>query len=205
VAWSPVAIQPPTQGPERRQSSVRGCCLRCWEENPVAQDKEAQDKPLEWLLFTTVPVTGAAEALRAMDWYACRWVIEEYHKCLKSGCLVEQRQLRTAAGQQALLGLLAVVAVRLLQLRALSRRAPYLPAHTVVPPEMLRVLAPRLKKPPASVTLGEFWRALAGLGGFLGRKSDGLPGWQTLWRGWQRLQDMCWGAEHALQNAQNCG
>ncbi|MBP5976460.1 hypothetical protein HW132_27965 [Brasilonema sp. CT11] len=37
-------------------------------------------------------------------------------------------------------------------------------------------------------------RAIARLGGFIGRKSDGPPGWQTLWRGWNRLQDICWGA-----------
>ena len=29
---------------------------------------------------------------------------------------------------------------------------------------------------------------VARLGGFLGRKSDGEPGWQTLWQGWMRVQ-----------------
>ncbi|MHB9077772.1 MAG: IS4 family transposase, partial [Pirellulaceae bacterium] len=32
-----------------------------------------------------------------------------------------------------------------------------------------------------------FFRELAGLGGFLGRKSDGEPGWQTIWRGFDKL------------------
>jgi hypothetical protein len=31
---------------------------------------------------------------------------------------------------------------------------------------------------------------LAGLGGFLGRKSDGLPGPMTIWRGLQQLTDI---------------
>jgi hypothetical protein len=31
---------------------------------------------------------------------------------------------------------------------------------------------------------------IAQLGGFLGRKSDGEPGITTIWRGWQRLQDI---------------
>ena len=30
-------------------------------------------------------------------------------------------------------------------------------------------------------------RRLAGLGGFLGRKGDGVPGWITLWRGVSKL------------------
>jgi hypothetical protein len=29
----------------------------------------------------------------------------------------------------------------------------------------------------------EFWREVAKLGGFLARRRDGEPGWQTLWRG----------------------
>ena len=49
-----------------------------------------------------------------------------------------------------------------------------------------------LKLPPGDLTLREFWRAVARLGGFLARKSDGEPGWQTLWRGWLKLQDLTW-------------
>ena len=33
-------------------------------------------------------------------------------------------------------------------------------------------------------------RMIASLGGFLGRKGDGNPGVKTLWRGWQRLQEL---------------
>ena len=36
---------------------------------------------------------------------------------------------------------------------------------------------------------------VAKLGGWLGRKGDGPPGWQTLWRGYQRLADMLLGIE----------
>jgi hypothetical protein len=38
-------------------------------------------------------------------------------------------------------------------------------------------------------------RSLARLGGFIGRKQDGEPGWQTIWRGWQRLMWMREGVE----------
>jgi hypothetical protein len=40
-----------------------------------------------------------------------------------------------------------------------------------------------------------FYRELAGLGGFLGRKGDGEPGWITLWRGWEKLHWMLRGAD----------
>ena len=39
----------------------------------------------------------------------------------------------------------------------------------------------------------DFVHAVAKLGGFLGLCSDGRPGWKTLWRGHQRLQDMLMG------------
>jgi len=37
-------------------------------------------------------------------------------------------------------------------------------------------------------------RALAGLGGHLGRKRDGEPGWITLWRGFNKLHLLLRGA-----------
>ena len=37
------------------------------------------------------------------------------------------------------------------------------------------------------LTVGQFYREVAKLGGFLGRKSDGDPGWITIWRGWEKL------------------
>ncbi len=40
------------------------------------------------------------------------------------------------------------------------------------------------------MTVYEFFRELAKLGGFLGRKSDGEPGWQTTWLGFQRLKNL---------------
>lgn len=191
VAWEELRICAPRLGPERQEAPIDGWCLRCWE-NP--EHTPAGAKSLEWILLSTLPVTTAESALEQLDWYACRWVIEEYHKCLKTGCAIEQRQLKTAQGLLAVLGFLAIVAVRLLQLRALSRSAPEQPAATVVPPLLLKVLVARLDLPTPELSLRQFWRAVAHLGGFIGRKSDGDPGWQTLWRGWRRLQDLCWGA-----------
>jgi len=129
-----------------------------------------------------------------LDWYTCRWVIAEYHKCLKTGCSIEQRQLATAQGLLAILGFLAIVAVRLLQLRTLSRSMPESPARQFVPPLLLKVLVAKLELPNSEMTMHQFWRAIARLGGFIGRQGDGEPGWQTLWCGWQRLQDLSWGA-----------
>jgi hypothetical protein len=46
----------------------------------------------------------------------------------------------------------------------------------------------RLKSIDAQqITMRRFMREVACQGGFLARKSDGEPGWRTLWRGWNKL------------------
>ena len=133
LAWQQVQIHPPRHGVERQQQPIGGWCIRCWEAN-------ASPNQLEWILFTTVPVTDVESVRLVVDWYTYRWVIEEYHKCLKTGCGLEKRQLTTADGLKRLLGFLALVAVRLLQLRHLSRHHPQRLARKFVPHEMLKVL-----------------------------------------------------------------
>jgi hypothetical protein len=198
VAWSAVTLCPPCNGPERTQEPVSGWCVRCWE---AGKRKNA----LDWILFTTVPVTNAATALERIEWYRLRWIVEEYHKALKTGCAMEQRQLRRGPGLLALLGLLAIVAVRLLQLRTIARTAPDTPANQVIEPEFVETAARFRGGSADTMTADQFWRTVAGLGGFLGRTGDGDPGWQTLWRGWLRLQDLCWGLHQIPVPGDKCG
>ena len=86
-----------------------------------------------------------------------------------------------------MIGVICVQAVRLLQLRDVARQAPETPARKLVPLEWVEVLGKITRRPRGISTVREFMRALAGLGGFLGRKSDGEPGWQTIWRGLETL------------------
>jgi hypothetical protein len=61
--------------------------------------------------------------------------------------------------------------------------------------EMLELLEKKMGPPKGGWTNENVLMATARLGGFIGRKGDGLPGWQTLWRGWQRLMWMAEGVE----------
>jgi hypothetical protein len=151
---------------------------------------------IEWYLYTSLPVSSLAEALAVIAAYEKRWQIEEWHKALKSGCQLEQRQLKKARRVEALLGILGVVAVRLLQLRGLARSEPQLAAAEVVPALYVLVLQ-RARRIPVGQqwTVQRFFRELAKLGGFLGRKGDGEPGWQTIWRGWEQLTVLLRGYE----------
>ena len=89
-----------------------------------------------------------------------------------------------------------VVSWRIARLMRVGRTCPELDASLFFEPDEIHgahVLCKkaRPKKPP---TLNQMIRMVGSLGGFLGRKSDGEPGWQTIWRGWQRLMWMCEGA-----------
>jgi len=134
-------------------------------------------------------------AVEKAQWYSYRWIIEEYHKCLKTGCSIEKRHLQSAKGLMALVGILGVIAIKLLELRSISREAEETQAEEVVPEIFIRVLTRKLGLKDNSITIKGFWKHVARLGGFIGRKSDGDPGWQTLWGGWLRLLDMTWAVE----------
>jgi hypothetical protein len=142
---------------------------------------------LRWVLLTSEAIKTFRDAWRVIDWYERRPLIEEYHKCLKTGCRVEEREYHHADRLAGVIGLLSVVAVRLLHLKTIGRQEPETPAKGIVPSEWLSTLPHILKRPQPITTVRAFVRAVAGLGGFLGRKHDGEPGWQTIWRGLSTL------------------
>ncbi len=153
-------------------------------------------EPIEWVLLTSLPVNRFEDAWQIIEYYEQRWLIEEWHKALKTGCRVTHRQLKTKERLEAMLGLMSVVAVRLLQLKSIARTAPDRPAAEVVPALWIEMLAAaRNYWGPKPQTVREFYRGLAKLGGFLGRTSDGEPGWITIWRGWEKLHTLIQGSE----------
>jgi hypothetical protein len=93
---------------------------------------------------------------------------------------LEDAQLRQGA---ALTRLLSIVAVRLLQVQSLARPTPDVPAARVVAAQLLVFVCYLSDLDPASMMAYQFWREVTRYGGFLGRKGDGEPGLQTLWRG----------------------
>ena len=145
--------------------------------------------PIRWILFTSLSVNSFDDAWGVIGYYETRWLVEEYHKALKTGCRTEFRQLKTAGRLEAFVGLTSVIAVRLLKLKSMARVNPDVPARRVVPRVWLKMLGLARKNLNRvhDLTVGQFYREVAKLGGFLGRKSDGNPGWITTWRGWEKL------------------
>jgi hypothetical protein len=185
----------------RTGRALRCWAVRVWEADPPADVTE----PVEWMLLTSEPIQDQADALRIVDYYGCRWLIEEYHQCLKSGCKVEERQLEEADRLEPLIGMLTIVAVRLLQLKNDARLTPEKPAIQCVEPELVHTLAKLInEKKPKRMTVQRFIHEVAKRGGFMGRKSDGEPGWRTLWQGWHELSLISVGYQMA-QKGMRCG
>ena len=88
VRWLSLEVHAPCHGPKR--PSIRLTFILIEEIDPPQGEK-----PVRWLLATTLPVESLEDALRCVQWYAYRWTIERFHFVLKSGCKIEQRQLET--------------------------------------------------------------------------------------------------------------
>jgi Transposase Tn5 dimerisation domain len=152
------------------------------------------EEAVHWLLLTSLPVETVADARQITVWYSYRWLIERFHFVLKSGCKLEDRQLRQAARLERLLAVFSVVAWHLLWLTYQARQTPDAPCTVALRPvewQALFAFVHRTQRlPEAPPSLRQVVRWIGQLGGFLGRKGDGEPGVKVLWRGWQRLQDI---------------
>jgi Transposase DDE domain/Transposase DNA-binding len=155
--------------------------VRVFESNPPEGEP-----PVEWILITTESIETPADLLKIVDIYRTRWVIEEYFKALKTGCSFEKRGLETFSALQKCLVLLAPIAAHLYNLKYLGRNYPEQSASSVVTPIQLQILAHKTKKSESQLTtVGSVMLAIAQLGGHLSH--NGLPGWQVLGRGYEKL------------------
>ena len=192
VRYAPITVPPPVNDPR-----CAGCApIHLWAVYLLEEHPPEGLEPVEWMLLSTLPVTSPAQARVVVGYYRQRWQIEEWHRCLKQGCALESAQLKTGAALGNLAAVLAVVAVRLLQLRDLARdpQLARAPAKAHLPAVQVKVAAHLAKREVEHFTVQQFWAQLAKLGGWLGRKNDPPPGWLALWRGWRHLDLLAQGA-----------
>jgi hypothetical protein len=162
----------------------------------LAEEKEppSGEKAVVWLLLTTVSVETFEEACQCLKWYSKRWLIERYFYVLKSGCRVEELQLESAGRLKRAIACYSMVAWRLLWLTYEARQHPEQSVAGILETAEWQVLYCRSHQtkevPQVAPSLGESVLWIAKLGGFLGRKGDGEPGVETLWRGLGKLHEM---------------
>ena len=190
LRYCSVTIRPPKNGVhDPALAPVTLTAIEVREVNPPA----SVTQPILWRLLTDLPTASAEDALRYVRYYELRWLIERYHYVLKSGCRIEDSQLRTADRLERLLVLCSAVALRLLWMTYSARLDGDRPCTVAFSDAEWQVLyrhrmcaAPPAE--PPSLRDAVWWTAA--LGGFLGRTGDGEPGVKVLWRGLTRLQDI---------------
>jgi hypothetical protein len=187
VRSTSVVLMPPKR--KRHLAPVAVWAVLAQEIDPP-QDAD----PLEWMLLTTVEVKHRDDAFQRLSWYARRWGIEVYHRILKSGCCVEDRQLENIHRLTNCLAIDLIVAWRIFHMVSMGEHTPDVPCTIYFTDSEWRALSTFVKKikvPPSTPpSLNQAVRMLSTLGGHLGRKNDGHPGAEVLWRGMSRLADI---------------
>lgn len=161
--------------------------VHAWGTNPETEEL------IEWFIYTDLPVNTLLDAIKIVQYYTCRWMIEDYHKAIKTGMRAENLQLESAHALFAAIAIMSVVALRLIDLREALRTNPNNPAsESGLDDFELKILGAYLNR--ELKTVGCVALAIGRLGGHQNRRSDGMPGLLTLWLGMSRLINILEGA-----------
>jgi len=189
LRFCPLTLCPPRH---RQREGLPAVTL--WAVQVQEVDPPTDVTPIAWLLLTTVAVETVVDAIERVQWYSCRWGIEVWHRVLKSGCRIEERQLASGERLQRCLTLYSVIAWRIFYATMLARAVPEMPCSVLLELDEWQALycaihhCPTPPEEPPSLDQAVRW--IAQLGGFVGRRRRDQPGTETLWRGFQHLMDL---------------
>jgi hypothetical protein len=169
----------------------------------VRETRAPKDEtPISWMLLTTEPVSTLEQANKVVDIYACRWLVEEFHKVWKTGCKIEERRLQTLENVERMMAITAPIAVRIFQLKSLGEERPERPCSIVLSVtewQYLWMIIEKTKCPSTPPSSRWAYRSLGKLAGWSDSKRTGRVGWQTLWLGWEKLHNQLLGWQAAME------
>lgn len=154
-------------------------------------------EPIDWVLYTSLPVNNIQDALQIIDYYKQRWLIETFHFVLKQGANVEGLQLATPQALQNAIVTYSMVALQVQNIRYFAteyaEKELEMCSNIDVTPQDYILLATFLNKTyktkhdilKIKPTVGDFFKLIAQLGGFQMQKNKS-PGVKIIWRGWQQ-------------------
>ncbi len=153
-------------------------------------------EPIEWVLYTSLPVKSVEDAVQITDYYKQRWLIEIFHFVLKQGAKIEELQLETAQGLGNAIATYSIVSLQVQNLRYARQEYAQKPVEQVpdlnITSQDYKLAASYLngtyKKhdiDKVNPTVDDFFKLIAQLGGFQMQKNKS-PGVKIMWRGWQQ-------------------
>ncbi|WP_316762672.1 IS4 family transposase [Pedobacter aquatilis] len=167
------------------------------------------EDPIHWRLTTTLPVNTVEDARQVIEWYTCRWMIEEFFRVLKKECYdIESSELEQGWAIRKLTLLIMDTILKLFQMHiAYSMEEGESPisssiAFSDTELECLTVVNARLQgktqllSNPKQISelRGATW-VIARLGGWKGYSSQRKPGATTLILGLQKFYNIYLGFE----------
>jgi hypothetical protein len=146
--------------------------------------------------LTTIPVRTFEEALMIIEWYGCRWMIEEVFRILKKeGFDIEASELGSGKSVRKLCLLILDATIKIFQMRIcleIDEGEP-LPACVCFNNEEIDLIEMQCnnlegktlkqKNPYAKKSLQYATWVIARLGGWKGYAKERKPGITTLWNG----------------------
>ena len=168
--------------------------MKTFQVRAIHVIEQANDDPMEWFLITNIACESFEEILEKIQWYKIRWIIEELHRVVKSGCGVEEMRLEDKDRLMKYLLLLFVVGMRILWMTKLAKQPEEIACNQAFSDEEWKMLYIRKyqKKPEAGFlpSMKEALKLLAILGGFYEYNKKRVPGQMTIWRGMKRLREL---------------
>jgi hypothetical protein len=172
----------------------------------VVEAKEVNtncDEPILWRLYTTLPVESFEQACQVIEWYRCRWFIEEVFKVLKKECYdIEGSELESGWAIRKLMLMMLDTIIKLFQMSiAYNTPEGEIPdTATMFEEEEIECLehinkrmqgkTQRLLNPFDKAKLSWAFWILARLGGWKGYTSQRKAGYATLINGLKRFYNI---------------
>lgn len=204
LRFSEVSIRKSPKVRDEAPESIRCWCIVAEEDPSSVPDGE---KPVEWRLLTSHEVEPVEQAVRCVEWYKCRWFIEElFRVCKTDGFCAESARLERGARLKKLLVLTFFTALRCMTLkRAYDEADEGMPCSRMFMKEEVDVLKLEMDRlhrasPKSKDGNNPFreeslpWAAwiVARLGGWCAYpKAFGRPGYITLKIGLDRFLSRC--------------
>jgi hypothetical protein len=160
------------------------CCI---EKNPPIDED-----PICWMFFTTLPIDTLEQVLDVIKYYLCRWEIETFFKVLKSGCKIEERELKTAERLKNMMAIFFILAWRLMYIINIGRKHPDIPCTAIFEDAEWKSVYKITQKtaiPSTPPLLWEIILMIARLGGYISGKNRPPPGPKVMWKGMRRMSD----------------
>lgn len=196
LRFEKVTLRAPLHRAPASKDTVTLWCIHVKEK---ATSVPRGETPIEWRLLTTHTVETAEQAMECIEWYRCRWLIEELFRVLKKkGFMVEDAQLETAAALEKLLliSLQAALQVMILKM-SFDKQDEKLSAEICFTDKEIALLRILTRKHNGDTKLQQnpyrprsmAWAAwtIARMGAWSGYKSQSIPGYITLKRGMERF------------------